>query len=277
MKRSKAFTLVELLTTIAIIGALLSILLPSLSRVREETKRTVCASNEHGIGQAFYIYAQAGPSVFPMIAQVFEGGTGNMQLFHPADRTSQPSTTGIPSPTVDLWAVVRKSYTVPKQFICPSTPDFPDPARDTTVYFDFYASRHLSYAYQYQHDPNRRTIGVASEPTFPVLADSNPYIKGGLSGASPTLQNDRNSMWRGNSVNHTEREGQNILFQDGHVDFERGPDVGLSGRVAGVQSSRGRDNCYSTHNVNNPVDPGTAKPTATTCNLGDKSDACLVP
>ncbi|MBU0718447.1 MAG: prepilin-type N-terminal cleavage/methylation domain-containing protein [Planctomycetota bacterium] len=283
MKASKAFTLVELLTVIAIIGALLSILLPSLSRAREEAKRTVCASNEHGIGQAFYVYAQVVPNFFPAISPVFDAVSGNMQIFHPDDRTTSPSTASLPSPTVDMWAVVRMRYCVPKQFICPSTPDAPDPGQDTTVYFDFFSARNLSYAYQYQHDPDCTIIGAASEPTFPVLADANPYIKGGLGGGSPSLASDRNSAGRGNSTNHLNREGQNILFQDGHVDFERGPDVGLPGRAAGVQYSRGRDNIYSVHSWNAPVDPGTDKPFADpdgspgTCNLGDKSDACLVP
>ncbi len=283
MKANRAFTLVELLTTIAIIGALLSILLPGLSRAREEAKRTVCASNQHGIGQAFYIYAQVAPNVFPAISPVYHASGDNMQIFHPADRTTLPSTTGLPSPTVDMWAVVRMKYCIPKQFICPSTLDAPDPGQDTTVYFDFYSAQNLSYAYQFQHDPNRAIIGAVSEPTFPVLADANPYIKGGLGGGMPSLYQDRNSAGRGNSTNHSNRAGQNILFQDGHVVFEWGPDVGLPGKIAGVQYSRGRDNLYSTFTFNAPVDPGTNKPFADpdgspgTCNLGGKSDACLVP
>ena len=276
MRKPKAFTLIELLVVVAIIALLISILLPSLSRARELSKRTVCMANQRGIGQAFYIYAQDDPGTFPAIAEANEGMDGMMQIFFASDRTTEPSTTGIPSPTVDMWAIVRANNTTPKQYICPSSPDIPDPAQDTTVYFDFFEARRLSYAYQYQHDPNRRVIGTSSEPTFPVLADANPYIKGGLV-SSPSLLNDRNSAWRGNSSNHTNREGQNILFQDGHVSFDKGPDAGLSGKSASVPSSRGKDNIYSTHNLNSAVDAGTAKPTATTCNLGDKSDACLVP
>jgi prepilin-type N-terminal cleavage/methylation domain-containing protein len=177
VKRSKAFTLIELLVVVAIIALLISILLPSLSRARELSKRTVCMANLRGIGQAFYIYAQDDPSVFPAIAQTTGGTSGQAegacQVFNSQDRTSEPSTTGVPSPTVDLWAVVKANNTTPKQFICPSTTDVQDPAQDTTVYFDFFSAGTLSYAYQYQHDPNRRIIGTSSEPTFPVLSDAN--------------------------------------------------------------------------------------------------------
>ena len=281
MKRSRAFTLIELLVVIAIIALLISILLPSLSRARELSKRTVCSANLRGIGQAFYLYAQDDPGVFPAIAATTTlapstASDGQMQIFFPADRTTEPSTTGIPSPTVDMWSVVKSNNSTPKQFICPSTIDTQDPAQDTTVYFDFLAANRLSYAYQYQHDPNRQIIGTSSEPTFPVMADGNPYVKGRLT--TTDLTADRNSAFRGNSTNHTNREGQNVLFQDDHVTFEKSPDVGLSGNTSGLRSSKGRDNCYTTvaNDLAN-VDPGNTAPTAVLCNLGSRSDACLVP
>lgn len=274
MKKSKAFTLIELLVVIAIIALLISILLPSLSRARELSKRTVCAANLRGIGQAMYIYAQDDPGIFPAIALNDSSNTGKMRIFDSANRSSEPNTTGDPSPTVDMWAVVRANNTTPKQFICPSTVDSPDPAQDTTAYYDFKTNINLSYAYQYQHDIDRRIIGPSSEPTFPFMADANPYIKGGVTTDPAT---DRALSYRGNSSNHTNREGQNILFVDNHVTFEKGPDVGLSGKNQGLKVSRGRDNCYTTFTLNQAVDPGTDKPTATIANLGGRSDACLVP
>ncbi len=278
-KKLQAFTLIELLVVIAIIALLISILLPSLSRARELSKRTVCSANLRGIGQAMYIYAQDDPGLFPCVADINTPTGGLMICYRPADREIEPSTTGTPSPTVDMWTLVRQNNTTPKQFICPSTTDTPDPAQDSLAYYDFLGNpwgRYNSYAYQYQHDPNRPQIGTSSEPTFPVMADANPYLKGAINVTPPT---DRVSQFRGNSNNHTNREGQNVLFQDAHVLFEKGPDVGLSGKFLNVPSSRGRDNCYTTHlsSSSATVDPGNTGPTSEFCDLGTRSDACLVP
>src|SRR3954471_13493033 len=58
-RRGPAFTLVELLVVIGIIGALVAILLPSLARAREAAKRTNCLANLRTLGQSMFAYANA--------------------------------------------------------------------------------------------------------------------------------------------------------------------------------------------------------------------------
>ena len=56
-KFAAAFSLVELLVVIGIIGVLLALLFPALSKAREQAKCVACQSNLHQIGQYLLIYA----------------------------------------------------------------------------------------------------------------------------------------------------------------------------------------------------------------------------
>src|SRR5690349_11133357 len=58
MKRRSGFTLIELLVVVAIIGALIAILVPSLNRVRKRAKAVVCATNERGLVNSYRLYIQ---------------------------------------------------------------------------------------------------------------------------------------------------------------------------------------------------------------------------
>ncbi|MCM8532446.1 MAG: prepilin-type N-terminal cleavage/methylation domain-containing protein [Lentisphaeraceae bacterium] len=64
MNKSK-FTLLELMVVIAIMGILLTILLPSLQSAREKSMDAVCRSNNRQIGVAMMLYTKEESGKFP--------------------------------------------------------------------------------------------------------------------------------------------------------------------------------------------------------------------
>ncbi|RRJ97253.1 DUF1559 domain-containing protein [Opitutaceae bacterium TAV4] len=65
MLRSKAFTLIELLTVIAIIGILAAIIVPTVGRVRQSARSAQCISNLRQIGMAITLYAEEDKQQYP--------------------------------------------------------------------------------------------------------------------------------------------------------------------------------------------------------------------
>lgn len=271
MRKTKAFTLIELLVVVAIIALLISILLPSLSRAREMSKRAVCASNLRGIGQAMYIYANDNYEQFPGTEILSDEAGENAcpgRYRDPEDPTqggvpgdpAKPrpdgnprKRDGTPSTTADLWLLVQSALATPKQFICPSTSKTPDDfgGGDPSQLYDFagtgadplvglkVSAANLSYGYHYGHDGTEDddygggvSNGTNMDPRFPVMADENPWVYGedkGLIRNEDDLSNcSAGESPNGNSLNHQE-DGQNILYADSHVTFEKNPMQGIEG------------------------------------------------
>jgi prepilin-type N-terminal cleavage/methylation domain-containing protein/prepilin-type processing-associated H-X9-DG protein len=77
-RQAAAFTLIEVLVVVAIIALLVAILLPSLSRARELTRRTICLHNEKMLGQAWYLYQIDNKGAF-----IYGGATSNPRIDNP--------------------------------------------------------------------------------------------------------------------------------------------------------------------------------------------------
>lgn len=83
MSKQKAFTLVELLVVIGIIGVLIGILLPALARAREKARTVQCATQLRQLGLGLQVYSANSRGALPKwsAVQIAGGnGTGNDSL-----------------------------------------------------------------------------------------------------------------------------------------------------------------------------------------------------
>ena len=160
-KGRSGFTLIELLVVVAIIALLISILLPSLARARELSRRTVCASNMHGMGNALYTYAGDNSDDFPTAAHATATAVGlglveyqkvigskRGVLGNPSAGETCATTTSPVAPCTaagstqvstvrNLWTLVRLGGMSPKSLICPSSEDEPNSEDNPQDYWDF--------------------------------------------------------------------------------------------------------------------------------------------
>jgi prepilin-type N-terminal cleavage/methylation domain-containing protein len=65
-RRPRGFTLVELLVVISIIALLLAVLMPALSKAREQGRRVVCAANLKQLGTLLEFYSMDNKSSYPI-------------------------------------------------------------------------------------------------------------------------------------------------------------------------------------------------------------------
>jgi prepilin-type N-terminal cleavage/methylation domain-containing protein len=66
----RAFTVVELLVSIAVIALLISLLLPALGAAREQARRVQCAGNLRSLAAAFEAYCHDNRGKFPGVASI---------------------------------------------------------------------------------------------------------------------------------------------------------------------------------------------------------------
>ena len=197
--RRLAFSLVELLVVIGMIVLLIGILVPVVTRVRDQSRRTQCASNlrQIGVGLHRYFNEFSALPARPFPLEIYNPHVLHFQ--HEAEDVSE----------------LMLKYCGPKQILyCPDNFEDRGPATwwpyrtgtiAVTYQFPFWFSR--DYAWQIEY-PDYKRLASDRLLAADILATSD--------GVSHVLEFNHRLDKNGTPA------GMNMLFGDGHVDWNSG-------------------------------------------------------
>jgi len=203
--KTKGLTLVELLVVIVVIALLIPILMRGCLEPPRVNGQLICGTNLFGLGNAMLVYSNDYDDQWPRAG--------------PANATWATQTV-----TSSLYLLVRGDYISPRQFICRvDAGAVVFKAADYSILWDFADPIHnCSYAYHYPY--TQFGIHGKSDPRMAVAADRNPWYDPSADQNRwfdfDPASKDPKKQKAGNTEAH-QIKGQNVLFADGHVDFEK--------------------------------------------------------
>jgi prepilin-type N-terminal cleavage/methylation domain-containing protein/prepilin-type processing-associated H-X9-DG protein len=202
----RAFTLIELLTVIAIIGILAAILIPTVSKVRTTAQKARCGSNIRQIGISLITIAQNDrKQQLPRLSGGFMawdvprdvaldmmGNAGRDVLYCPSGASNRDA----------LWQTY--AYAATQYILLLQTSPVTTPESSFRGIYGKYLNDALRSSYTVDNievPSSRRELAVDA-----VLRNGPDYTW-----ASPALGN------RTNHMDGTKPDGGNVVFMDGHV------------------------------------------------------------
>jgi prepilin-type N-terminal cleavage/methylation domain-containing protein len=223
MQRSRrGFTLVELLVALSIVAVLISIMLPSFVRVREDARRTICVSNQKSIGVGLFTYSadnrDNGPQVMPRM-----GSTSPRTLL---SRSGKP---------VNLGLLRNDSIADPKIFLCPSQKKF-----------NF---RPL------MNELDTHTIGGSYAYAVHLPAQENPRF-GAIRHLSMVSDDFVARLGDVGIGEKSHRRGYNVLYTDGSASWYSDPDESVWKRSVHWDDERDDINYNSLYDPDIEIDEG---------------------
>jgi len=218
-----------------------------MCRSRETANRVKCASSLRQVGQAMLLYANENKGAYPRT--IYSPGPDPKPVWGTGFAAKDPFSDVGPQPndvSAIMFLLMRTQDIGSEIFACPSSNAEKDlfgggtnTAKDRSNFTSIPKNLAYSIHNPYAKDGTIRDRDFWSSarisPDFAIAADINPGTKGtGNNVTAVRTTSTAAEMKNGNSNNH-DRDGQNVLYGDGHVEFQTNPFVGIE-----------RDNIYVT-------------------------------
>jgi len=192
-QRGPAFTLLELLCTVAIIAILAALLLPVFERGYGRAKRAVCSNNLKQVGVAMSAWAHDHDDLFPM--QVSTNQQGTLEIAQSSSFRSDVSE------TYRHFQALSNELVMARALVCPA-----DRQRTPAVNFSTLRNDNVSYWIN-----SGAAFGHADSP---VAGDRNVRTSGRMEWTF--IQFGADDIVEFSAEMHGHRA--NVLFGDAHVD-----------------------------------------------------------
>ena len=197
--RGGGFTLTELLVVIGVIALLIGILLPTLSKARESSRKAACLANLRSLGQALHMYANVWKDHLPNGSPPGVKNAVPWFSYEGQDKV--------------LVYFANEFVKAPPAFHCPSDIS-PQPSKIVTAEWSFDDSARISYEFFSVWWPHAQPCRLSKlKGRAPLAWDvdgGNPpsdKLPPGFGGGEGTL-----------ARNH--KAGGNVLHADGHGEWQ---------------------------------------------------------
>ena len=245
-KSTRIDVLIDVLMCLCVCLLILGVVGPAFYHARTKSIRFKCGNNLNDIGKAMRVYVNDYDGEFPRAGGRNSVWSTQIPAWMAQNRfvaygLSADGSQGEATITSSLYLLVKYAGVSPKTFVCPGdkgTTEFKptdDGAGDRklTGLWDFGIEPTVHCSYSYHMPYGLYPLTTSSEPGMAVAADRNPWIASPASeGKDPALMSvfnpdgGKKAVNVGNAIAHQE-DGQNVLFVDTHVGFEKRPFCGI--------------------------------------------------
>ena len=276
MKRSKGFTLVELLVVVGIISLLVMILMPTLTRARELAKQAICGANLNTLGKGVAIYMTEYDK-FPLITDHGDSGAELSTATQAEEIWEEASGELVLTANAmqNFWVII-KTGTSEKAFQCPSDGDYQDrkaksgdPALKAYGWID---KKNFSYGLHKPYDDslgsglNDAPLTDTPQGNFVIMADKG-------NGKSIFCKKDaEGNITTDNPPQNHKDDGFNCLTYQGSVKFHK---IVVDSEDANSDAGIAGDDVYVAGDDDGETTIETAQDSS--ANPTDSSDAFIIP